>query len=114
MLRGRFFRSDSKTINVPLAVPGLFKWAAVGGVSYPKPTKSSYAYNENVLLDFAYTNTGGAVAQAVIKVTDVDTGAQVWTYNMGNTNPGDTALATGTKIGTMPNKNWNLRCDINP
>jgi len=114
MLRGRFFRSDSKTITVPLAAVGVMKWASVGGVAYPKPTSASYASGADVLIDFAWTNTGGATANATIKVTDVDTGGLVWSYTMPSTAAGNTALATGTKIGTMPNKTWNLRCDITP
>jgi hypothetical protein len=116
ILRRRgLFASDSKTISVPLAVPGVMKWTSVGGVAYPKPSKASYAVGEAVLLDFAWTNTGGAVAAAVITVVDTGTGATVWTHDFGTTPaPGETSLATGVKIGTMPNKNWNLRCDISP
>jgi hypothetical protein len=115
ILRGRFFKSDSKTITVPLAAaPGVMKWATYGGVAYPKPTKASYAYGESVYIDFGWTNTGGTTANATITVVDTGTGATVWTYTMPSTAAGDTALAEGTKIGTMPNKTWNLRCDIAP
>jgi len=115
ILRGLFFKSDSKTITVPLAAaPGVCKWATVDGVAYPKPTKASYALDEAVLIDFAWTNTGEAVAYPKVTVIDADTLAQVKVLTMPTTAAGATILATGINIGTMPNKNWNLRCDITP
>lgn len=112
---GRSIGADSKTISVTRAAAGLFKWAIIGGTAYPKPTKNTYAVGESVQIDFGYKNEGGVAARATITVVDADTGATVWTYEMPSTNPGDTALASGTTVGKMPDKAvWNLRCDISP
>jgi len=111
--RGGLFASDSKTISIPLAVAGVMKWAA----GYPKPSygKTSYAVGETVNLDLSWTNTGGAAANAVVKITDVDTGATVFSSTMSfQTAAGATYGPASLSIGAMPNKTWNLRCDITP
>lgn len=113
--RSRGVGADTKNISVVRAAAGLFKWATYGGVVYPKPVKTTYAVGENVEIDFAWTNTGGSVDKALIKVYDNDTNALVWSYTMPSTNPGVTAIAYGNIIGKMPDKSaWSLRCDIAP
>jgi len=107
------------TVIIVRVSAGLFKWATVGGVIYPKPYRASYVIGEDVRIEFAWRNTGGVVLNATIKVTDADTGESVWSYTMPSTDAGHMAMMLGAAgsqiIGKMPDKAiWNLRCEIIP
>jgi len=106
--------SEVKTLSLTLST-GNFKFVTLAAVDSKGVARSYYASGEPVYLKVTIRNDGAVDATAIIKITDVDTAAVVTSIGTGVCAPtASLTLDPPPKIGTMPNRNWNLKVEVTP
>lgn len=105
ILKDRLFKSDSKTITIPLAT-AMFTFGTITSVL------PMYEAGASVILKIPVKNNGTANAQFNVRVYNADNGAYLGGFG-DYLDPAVTKTFNYT-VGAMPSHNWNLRVDVEP
>ena len=104
-LRDRLFKSDTRTLTIPLAVAN-FAFVSI------TPVLPSYQAGSSVNLYITIKNNGNINARFDCKIYDTDTNAYLAGFG-DYLDPG-ASLKYTTLVGTMPAHDWHLRVDVSP
>ena len=104
---------ESRVVTVPLAY-GDFSYTLLEPCDVDGTPKTYFKEGETVYFNIKGINNGTGDEGAIIVITDVETGEELKRIGTMVVSPGEEFSALAVLIGTMPDHDWQVKCEMTP